>query len=137
MCQLGERAMHCTRTHVRHAFATACTTGGVDDAWKFAVLIRRSARRTSTLAGRRAPAGVRVRARARTPTPFRALTRVCVRAQGSTSECETFASAPLTTREDVETVFCRAPSGGDDEGKELMRMRANFSAVAVELYMFV
>ena len=50
---------------------------------------------------------------------------------------ETFASAPLTTREDVETVFCRAPSGGDDEGKELMRMRANFSAVAVELYMFV
>ena len=32
MCQLGERAMHCTWTHVRHAFATACTTGGVDDA---------------------------------------------------------------------------------------------------------
>lgn len=78
-----------------------------------------------------------MRARARTPTPFRALTRACVRAQGSTSECETFASAPLTTREDVETVFCRAPSEGDDAGKELMRMRANFSAVAVELYMFV
>ncbi len=58
--------------------------------------------------------------------------------QGSTCECETFGSPPLTTAEEIEIVTCRTSSGSDvGSASSVTRTRANFNCVAVEVFILL
>ena len=62
--------------------------------------------------------------------------------QGSTCECETFGSPPLTTVEEIEIVVCPLSTSGAEAGNSpshssSTRTRANFNCVAVEVFILL